>query len=100
MDSDRPTTDRLGVLLDQLDKARELAEVRLAGLGDEEYLWEPVADCWSIRPREEATTARAYGPGDWVIDIGAPDIPNSEYGQVHRERASGSRSSRSPATGR
>jgi hypothetical protein len=82
-------TDRLGVLLDQFDKARELAEVRLAMLGDKEYLWEPVTDCWSIRPRDEATTARAYGPGDWVIDSGAPDIPNSEYAQVEREIASG-----------
>jgi hypothetical protein len=82
-------SDRLGVLLEQLDRAWEYAEVRLAGLGDEEYLWEPVADCWSIRPRADATTARAYGPGDWVIDSGAPDIPRSEYGQVHRERDEG-----------
>jgi DinB superfamily len=82
-------TDRLGVLLDQFDKASELAQVRLAMLGDEEYLWEPVAGCWSIRRREDATTARAYGPGDWVIDSGAPDIPNSEYAQVGREIASG-----------
>jgi DinB superfamily len=89
MDSEVRRTDRLGVLLDQLDKARELAEVRLAALGDEEYLWEPVHGCWSIRPRDEATTARAYGPGDWVIDSGAADIPNSEYPQVAREIASG-----------
>jgi hypothetical protein len=82
-------TDRLGVLLEQFDKARELAEVRLAMLGDEEYLWEPVAESWSIRRREDATTARAYGPGDWVIDSGAPDIPNSEYAQVAREIDSG-----------
>jgi hypothetical protein len=89
MDGDVRRTDRLGVLLEQLDKARELAEVRLAMLGDEEYLWEPVADCWSIRPRELATTARAYGPGEWVMDNGAAEIPNSEYGQVHREIAEG-----------
>ncbi len=89
MDPEVRRTDRLGVLLDQLDKARELAEVRLAMLGDEEYLWEPVPGCWSIRPREQATTARAFGPGGWVIDSGAPDIPNSEYGQVAREIASG-----------
>jgi hypothetical protein len=85
----RTGTDRLGILVDQLDMAREMAEVRLAGLGDEEYLWEPVAGCWSVRRREEATTARAYGPGDWVIDSGAADIPNSEYGQVRRELEEG-----------
>jgi hypothetical protein len=89
MEGDRHKTDRLGVLLDQFDKARELAQVRLAMLSDEEYLWEPVPDCWSIRRREDATTARAYGPGDWVIDSGAPDIPNSEYAQVAREIADG-----------
>ncbi|CAL9669021.1 DinB family protein [Streptomyces sp. enrichment culture] len=68
-------TDRLGLLLDQFDQARETAEARLTGLGDAEYLWEPVAGCWSVRRREEATTSRAYGPGEWVLDKGAPDIP-------------------------
>ncbi|GIG38816.1 DinB family protein [Cellulomonas phragmiteti] len=28
---------------------------RLQGLTDEEYLWEPVAGCWSVRPREDGT---------------------------------------------
>ncbi|MBV9292124.1 MAG: DinB family protein [Frankiales bacterium] len=38
--------------------ARLLA--RLSGLGDDEYLWEPVAGCWSIHP------AAADGP--WLLD--------------------------------
>ena len=29
---------------------------RLDALTDEQYLWEPVAGCWSVRPRAEATT--------------------------------------------
>ncbi|MGX1025878.1 DinB family protein [Streptomyces sp. SAI-097] len=82
-------TDRLGVLLDQFDQAREMAQVRLAGLGDEEYLWEPVPGCWSIRRRGEAVTPRAYGPGEWVLDKGAPDIPANEYAEVARQAASG-----------
>jgi hypothetical protein len=82
-------TDRLGVLIDQHDKAREMAQVRLMGLGDEEYLWEPVPGCWSIRRHEEATTPRAFGPGDWVLDQGAPDIPANEYAEVAREVAGG-----------
>ncbi|MDT0441699.1 DinB family protein [Streptomyces johnsoniae] len=82
-------TDRLGLLLDQFDKAREMAEVRLAGLGDEEYLWEPVPGCWSIRRRGEATTPRAFGPGEWVLDLGAPDIPSNEYAEVARQAAGG-----------
>ncbi len=82
-------TDRLGLLLDQFDKAREMAQVRLTGLGDEEYLWEPVPGCWSIRRREEATTPRAFGPGEWVLDQGAPDIPSNEYAEVARQAAGG-----------
>ncbi|MBB5926830.1 DinB family protein [Streptomyces echinatus] len=82
-------SDRLGLLLDQFDCARERAQVRLAGLGDEEYLWEPVPGCWSIRPRAEATTPRAFGPGDWVLDQGAPEIPASEYAEVARQAADG-----------
>jgi hypothetical protein len=89
MEIEGARTDRLGVLLDQFDQAREMAQVRLAGLGDEEYLWEPVAGCWSIRRRGEAVTPRAYGPGEWVLDKGAPDIPASEYAEVARQAASG-----------
>lgn len=82
-------TDRLSLLLDQFDKAREMAQVRLTGLGDEEYLWEPVPDCWSIRRRDEAATPRAFGPGEWVLDLGAADIPANEYAEVARQAASG-----------
>ncbi|MDT0431154.1 DinB family protein [Streptomyces salyersiae] len=82
-------TGRLGLLLEQFDQAREMAQVRLADLGDEEYLWEPVAGCWSIRRRGEAVTPKAYGPGEWVLDKGAPDIPASEYAEVARQAADG-----------
>ncbi|UUU36486.1 DinB family protein [Streptomyces sp. CA-210063] len=82
-------TDRLGLLLEQFDQAREMAQVRLAGLGDEEYLWEPVPGCWSLRRRTEAVTPRAFGPGEWVLDLGAPDIPASEYAEVARQAAGG-----------
>ncbi len=37
---------------------------RLTGLNDDEYLWEPVADCWTVRPS---------GDGRWIPDVG----PNS-----------------------
>ncbi|WAZ19280.1 DinB family protein [Streptomyces cinnabarinus] len=82
-------TDRLGVLIDQFDRAREMAQVRLTGLGDEEYLWEPVPGCWSLRRRGEATAPRAFGPGEWVLDLGAPDIPANEYEEIARQAASG-----------
>lgn len=82
-------TDRFSLLLDQFDRAREMAQVRLTGLGDEEYLWEPVPGCWSIRRRGEATTPRAFGPGDWLLDQGAPNIPANEYDEVARQAAAG-----------
>lgn len=89
MGTDDARTNRLGLLLDQFDQTREMARVRLTGLGDEEYLWEPVADSWSIRRRDEAVTPRAYGPGEWVIDKGAPDIPANEYAEIARQAAGG-----------
>lgn len=30
---------------------------RVAGLGQDEYLWEPVPDCWSVRPVEDRFVA-------------------------------------------
>jgi hypothetical protein len=39
--------------------------IEVEGLTDEEYLWEPVPDCWSIRPR-----AAGPGPGATVL-VGA-----------------------------
>jgi hypothetical protein len=34
-------------------------------------------------------TPRAYGPGAWVLDKGAPRIPASEYAEVARQAAGG-----------
>jgi hypothetical protein len=46
---------------------------RFDGLTDEEYLWEPVAGCWSVRPRHEARTPMAAGGGDVVADFAFPE---------------------------
>ncbi|MGW8874573.1 DinB family protein [Streptomyces mirabilis] len=89
METEGVRTDRLGLLLSQFDQAREMAQVRLTGLGNEEYLWEPTPDCWSIRRRGEAATPRAFGPGEWVLDLGKADIPASEYAEVARQAAGG-----------
>ncbi|MFI6764686.1 DinB family protein [Streptomyces sp. NPDC050355] len=89
MATERVRTGRLSLLLDQFDCAREMAQVRLTGLGDEEFLWEPAPECWSLRRRGEAATPRAFGPGDWVLDQGAPRIPASEYAEVVRQAAGG-----------
>jgi hypothetical protein len=67
----------------ELDWNRELADQldwhwtnhlrpRLDGLRDDEYLWEPVAGCWSVRPRAETATPMAAGAGDVVVDYAYP----------------------------
>jgi hypothetical protein len=68
------TSSRLAPLLDQFDFACERLAARLTGpvmdsgdgsdtevaaLTDEEYLWEPVPDCWSVRRRRDGPGPRA-----------------------------------------
>jgi DinB superfamily len=60
-------------LLKQLEEHWEYQlRPRLDGLTDDEYFREPVPGCWSIRPRAQATTSLAMGPGDLVLDYAAP----------------------------
>lgn len=61
-------------LTEQLDwHWRTQLRPRLDGLTDDEYLWEPVAGCWSLRPRGAARTAMAAGAGDVVADFELPE---------------------------
>lgn len=46
---------------------------RLAGLTDEEYLWEPAPGCWSVRPRGTGTAPVQAGGGDVVIEFAVPE---------------------------
>jgi DinB superfamily len=67
------TVDWNTELLDQLEWHWEhQLRPRLDGLTDEEYFWEPVPGCWSIRPRAQATTPLAMGPGELVVDFAMP----------------------------
>lgn len=60
-------------LLDQLRFHWDTAlRPRLDGLTDDEYHWEPVADCWGVRPRGQQRTPQAAGGGDTVIDFAFP----------------------------
>ncbi|MEU0740827.1 DinB family protein [Streptomyces sp. NPDC006134] len=77
---------RLAPLLEQFDFARRRLVERLAGpvvdsgdgteiqvapLTDDEYFWEPVPDCWSVRRRADGPGPRATllaGAGDWGRD--------------------------------
>ena len=45
---------------------------RLSGLTDDEYFWEPAADCWSIRRHGESTAPISVGAGDFAMDYALP----------------------------
>ncbi|MFF7631533.1 DinB family protein [Kitasatospora sp. NPDC008050] len=80
------TPARLVTLLEEFDFARERLGGRLAGptvnsgngvdvpvtvMTDEEYFWEPVPNCWSVRRRADgpgASAALLLGTGDWGRD--------------------------------
>lgn len=63
---------RLAPLLAQFEFARDRLLDRLAGLTDDEYLWEPVRNAWSVVPRDRIRTPRAFGKGDWALEYDAP----------------------------
>ncbi|MFF2729487.1 DinB family protein [Streptomyces sp. NPDC058008] len=85
---------RLIPLLDQFDLARERLTGRLAGpfvdsgsgtdvevppLTDEEYLWEPVPGCWSVRRRDTGPGPGATaltGAGGWGRDTAPHPHPS------------------------
>lgn len=61
-------------LVDQLDwHWQHQLRPRLEGLTDEEYFWEPVAGCWSVRRRADADPGLAHGSGEHVIEYGWPE---------------------------
>lgn len=41
---------------------------RFDGLTDDEYLWEPVAGCWSIRSRGTSSAPLQVGAGDFIME--------------------------------
>lgn len=49
-----------GLLLSEFEYCASRTTARLAGLCDGEYLWEPVAGCWTVRQDERGFTA------DWA----------------------------------
>jgi hypothetical protein len=46
---------------------------KLEGLTDDEYFWEPVAGCWSVRPRDRATAPVLGGSGALVSEVAFPE---------------------------
>jgi len=61
-------------LVEQVDwHWRHQLRPRLEGLGDEEYLWEPVAGAWNLRPRGTSTAPVSVGGGELTIDFAVPE---------------------------
>ncbi|HUZ51484.1 MAG TPA: DinB family protein [Streptosporangiaceae bacterium] len=61
-------------LADQLDwQWQNHLRLRLDGLTDEEYFWEPVPGCWSLRKRGASTAPMAVGTGDYVMEYAYPE---------------------------
>jgi DinB superfamily len=46
---------------------------RLRGLTDDEYFWEPVPGCWSVRRRSAAKAPRTAAGGDWLYEFAYPE---------------------------
>lgn len=68
------TTDLDPLLLDQIEQHwHGQLRPRLDGLGDEEYFWEPVPDCWSVRPRGTGTAPVQAGSGAFTVDFAFPE---------------------------
>ena len=51
----------------------EQVRKRLDGLTDDEYFWEPVPGCWSVRPRGTGTAPVQAGAGALTIDFAMPE---------------------------
>ena len=49
---------RLELLRLQLAYSFAVVRERIEGISDDEFFWEPVADCWSVRPVGDATSAQ------------------------------------------
>ncbi|MFJ3956278.1 DinB family protein [Arthrobacter sp. NPDC090010] len=60
-------------IADQLDRHwHKNLRPRLHGLSDEEYFWEPVRDCWSIRPPGTSGVSMPAHSGNWTMDSVSP----------------------------
>ncbi|WP_037816199.1 DinB family protein [Amycolatopsis sp. La24] len=65
------TNDWTNELTEQLDwHWQHHVRPKLEGLTDDEYFWQPVADCWTVHPR---TSENDPGTGDFTVDFSFPE---------------------------
>jgi hypothetical protein len=55
------------VIRERLQEAYETIRERVDGLTDDEFFWEPVARCWTVRRRDD---------GRWAVDYPEPPHPD------------------------
>lgn len=60
-------------VVDQMDSHwRDRLRPRLDGLTDDEYFWEPVPGCWSLRRQGEGSAPSSVGSSKFVMDYAEP----------------------------
>jgi len=57
----------VGVIRERLEVAYKAIRERIDGLTDEEFFWEPVSRCWTVRRRDD---------GRWAVDYPEPPHPD------------------------
>ncbi|MCI1746943.1 MAG: DinB family protein [Acidipropionibacterium sp.] len=55
---------------------------RLSGLSDEEYFWEPVSGCWSVRPRGTGTAPIQAGAGKMTLEFAFPEPEPAPFATI------------------
>src|SRR5262245_16842976 len=67
----RHVVGRLIDLRHGFEHAAAAARWQVEGLTDDEYTWEPVQPCWSVRRREATDWPHVWGRGAFVVeDVG------------------------------
>lgn len=61
------TRDVVAVIQEQLEEAYRAIRDRVDGLSDDEFFWEPVPRCWTVRRRDD---------GRWTVDYPEPPHPD------------------------
>ena len=62
------------LLTDVFARIRRQGELALEDLSDEEYFWQPVAGCWTVRRRSDPPHGgTTLGGGEWVHDYAFED---------------------------
>jgi hypothetical protein len=67
----------LDALRRQFEHAAAAARWQVDGFTDDEFLWEPVQPCWSVRRRGETDWPHVWGRGDLVVEDVGPGGPDA-----------------------